>query len=144
MRLATALLLTTGTLFGSGCSLLISSELAGKDATSGGGGQGGVDETSSFASTSAGMMMPATSAQSASASSASSGGGCMPACKLPNAMSACVNGACAIAQCNDHFGDCNLVASDGCELNLNDDINNCGSCKKMCMQGQSCKGAKCK
>lgn len=143
MRFATALLVLTGTLFGSGCSLLISSELAGKDGTSGGGGQGGVDETSSVASTSAGMMMPATSAQSAGAS-ASSGGGCMSACKLPNAMSECVNGACAITQCNDHFGDCNSEASDGCELNLSNDAANCGSCKKMCMQGESCKGAKCK
>lgn len=68
----------------------------------------------------------------------------MPACKLPNAMSECVNGACAITQCNDHFGDCNSEASDGCELNLNGDVDNCGSCKNACMQGESCKGAKCK
>jgi hypothetical protein len=127
--------------------LLISSELAGKDAIAGGGGQGGVDETSSFASTSAGMMMPATSAQSASASSASSassGGGCASECQLPNATSACVNGVCAITQCNDHFGDCNSMASDGCELNLNNDADNCGSCKKACMKGKECKGAQCK
>ena len=145
MRRATALLVTTGTLFASGCSLLISSELDGKGTTSGGGGQGGVETTSSVTSTSAGTMMAATStaAQSASAS-ASSGGGCGSECELPRAKSACIDGACAITLCNDHFGDCNAMPGDGCEINLDNDVDHCGACDNACQSDESCKGSKCK
>ncbi|MEP7121947.1 MAG: hypothetical protein ABJE95_13590 [Byssovorax sp.] len=148
MRPTAAFLATTGTLFLAGCSLLIDASLDGKGTTSGSGGQGGSDMTSSAGSTSAGSTTAATSAQSASASvgastSASSGGGCGPMCMLPNAMTQCIDGACAIKMCKDHFGDCNTLPGDGCEASFENDAANCNGCKKACMSGETCKGGKC-
>src|SRR5262249_53540278 len=44
-----------------------------------------------------------------------SGPGREGSCNLPTAKAACVSGACAIAQCNLGFGDCNGTPADGCE-----------------------------
>jgi hypothetical protein len=145
MRSATALLITTGTLFLSSCSLLIDAKLDGAGTTSGNGGQGGTETTSSSASTGAGATSTTSAGQSVSASvGASSGGGCVPACMLANAASACVGGVCAVTTCDSHFGDCNALPGDGCEINLNNDDSNCGGCNKPCKSGKSCKGSSCK
>jgi hypothetical protein len=48
-----------------------------------------------------------------------------------NATPACAMGACAIA-CNMNYGDCNKMAGDGCEVNLQTDNNNCGKCGTVC------------
>lgn len=145
MRSATALLLTTGILSISGCSLLIDAKLDDAGTSSGAGGQGGVETTSSIASTAAGSTMSATvsAAQSVSVS-ASSGGACAPMCMLPNAMSECVDAACVIKMCDSHFGDCNATPGDGCEINFNNDPKNCGGCNQPCMPGKMCKGSNCK
>jgi hypothetical protein len=63
---------------------------------------------------------------------------------LPNATSECAEGACAITVCDSHFGDCNSIPGDGCEINFNTDPKNCGGCKHPCMPGKMCKGGNCK
>jgi hypothetical protein len=63
----------------------------------------------------------------------------------PNAAPGCVNGGCSFA-CNQGFADCNGVAQDGCEVNLNSDAMNCGMCNVACvMNGKmgQCQAAKC-
>jgi hypothetical protein len=57
---------------------------------------------------------------------------CAP-CALAHASSACAGGACSIGVCDSGFGNCNFAATDGCEVDLSSDKNNCGGCGKVCM-----------
>ena len=60
-------------------------------------------------------------------------GGCGRACgPLPNATAACRAGACAIGACNAGFADCDGNPANGCEVNLNTDVANCGRCRNAC------------
>ncbi len=59
-------------------------------------------------------------------------GACDASCSLPNASPVCQAGSCAIAQCAPPFDDCNLVAGDGCETNLNTSLQSCGACGTLC------------
>src|SRR5579871_4661013 len=72
-------------------------------------------------------------------------GACGKVCSLANAQSACVAGKCVVAQCNPGFSNCNGMDADGCEVNTNTDVNNCGSCGKVCtmMLGQMCVAGMC-
>ena len=38
-----------------------------------------------------------------------------------------------IAACNAGFANCNGNAADGCEVNLQTDVNNCGTCAHKCL-----------
>ena len=51
---------------------------------------------------------------------------------VANASGACQAGACGVGSCNAGFGNCNGIASDGCETSLNADPNNCGACGTTC------------
>src|SRR5204863_524676 len=55
-------------------------------------------------------------------------GACNAACNLATATPACVSQACAVSSCNAGFGNCDGVASNGCETNTNTSITNCGTC----------------
>src|SRR5262245_13878686 len=48
----------------------------------------------------------------------------------------CAAGQCGLL-CSAGFGDCNLVGSDGCEIELARDVKNCGACKNACPQPAS-------
>ncbi len=48
-------------------------------------------------------------------------------------MSACASG----------WGNCDAIASNGCEDNLLTDANNCGTCARACAAGISCSGGTC-
>lgn len=60
-------------------------------------------------------------------------GSCGNACRPPNAMGVCQAGACALGVCNPGFADCNHVAADGCEVEVNADVASCGACGNVCM-----------
>ncbi len=66
-------------------------------------------------------------------------GGCDIPCSLPNTTSAfCASGACGVATCATGFGNCDGVASTGCETNTNIDDNNCGGCGIICGADEVC------
>ncbi len=54
------------------------------------------------------------------------------ACVIPNAMAACLAGACVVETCNPGFSDCDMLAVSGCEANTGTDPNNCGACGTVC------------
>ena len=59
-------------------------------------------------------------------------GKCGTVCALANANQKCASGVCGIQACNTGFGDCNHLVEDGCEINTQNDSNNCGMCGKTC------------
>jgi hypothetical protein len=59
-------------------------------------------------------------------------GSCGHACNVPNATPACAGGMCLIGQCNTGFQDCDMQPANGCEINTNNDPNNCGGCGIKC------------
>jgi hypothetical protein len=70
-------------------------------------------------------------------------------CFLPNAEATCdTAGECAIAQCAARRGNCDGDVSNGCETNLNEDVDHCGECDEPCEvlahARVFCGGANCK
>lgn len=65
---------------------------------------------------------------------------CGMACSVPtNAMTAaCTGGRCVVGMCNAGFGDCDGMAANGCETNLNTSSANCGACRAPCASGRGC------
>lgn len=61
-------------------------------------------------------------------------GACGTACMTANGAPACQDGQCAVAMCNTGFGDCNMTAADGCEANLQTNLDHCGDCEHICSQ----------
>jgi len=59
-------------------------------------------------------------------------GGCGKTCAPANATGACTAGSCELLLCNSGYGNCNLAAADGCEINTQTDVRNCGTCGKVC------------
>ncbi|MFO0650095.1 MAG: MopE-related protein [Polyangiales bacterium] len=53
-------------------------------------------------------------------------------CALRFGTPACREGACAVASCTPGHGDCDLVASNGCETELAANPINCGACGRLC------------
>ena len=71
-------------------------------------------------------------------------GGCGNACPTPpNGIAACVGGTCGLAQCAAGWDDCDLDASNGCEQQVTDDVDNCGACGVQCGAGQLCINSTC-
>jgi hypothetical protein len=59
-------------------------------------------------------------------------GGCGLACAAPNGTPGCAAGTCVVAACNAGQADCNGQVSDGCEVDVTSDVNNCGACGNVC------------
>ncbi|MGC9043313.1 MAG: hypothetical protein ACP5KG_05590 [Myxococcota bacterium] len=49
-----------------------------------------------------------------------------------------------IKKCDKTYADCNKKVDDGCEANLTNDINNCGSCGKVCIASANVSAVACK
>jgi hypothetical protein len=69
-------------------------------------------------------------------------------CILPSATPSCgIDGDCAVGACIGRRGDCNREPDDGCEANLNEDVDNCGQCGAACAPlphaEVTCGGANC-
>jgi hypothetical protein len=53
---------------------------------------------------------------------------CQP-CVLPNSTAICdARGHCAVAACVDSYEDCDGDSANGCEVNLDTDVDHCGAC----------------
>jgi hypothetical protein len=65
-------------------------------------------------------------------------GACGVVCSLPNATPDCTAGICTIAMCDTGFADCNQNAADGCEVNVLDNPQSCGSCGLVCLPNATC------
>ena len=61
-------------------------------------------------------------------------GACGYICDLPNAVSTCENGDCAVLVCHDGYKNCDGVVANGCETEVYTAANNCGSCGGFCQQ----------
>ena len=58
---------------------------------------------------------------------------CDTQCQPPDNMEPeCTLGECTHGACLDGFGDCNTSDTDGCEVDLLTDVNNCGTCDHVC------------
>ena len=64
-------------------------------------------------------------------------------CVAPNATPACESGACAIAECDVGFADCDADASNGCETETDTDASACGACGAACGDGIECHDGVC-
>jgi hypothetical protein len=57
---------------------------------------------------------------------------CGHVCTAMSGTPACVAGACTISSCMPGFRDCNGLPGDGCEVNINTSLANCGGCGVAC------------
>jgi hypothetical protein len=57
---------------------------------------------------------------------------CGGPCVLDHATAMCVQDDCAVDACESDWGDCNVVAADGCEHSLLADTAHCGGCERAC------------
>ena len=79
-------------------------------------------------------------------SDASNCGACGNICEQPaGTVSVCVSGSCGVTNCTDNnLADCDGVLSNGCEIDLLNDNNNCGACGNVCdlpNSNSSCNGS---
>ena len=58
-------------------------------------------------------------------------GSCGNICAFPNSISNCQNSQC-ILNCNSGYANCDGIQSNGCEVNLNTSVINCGICGHVC------------
>lgn len=73
-------------------------------------------------------------------------GSCGHVCSLPNGSSYCSNSTCYLNTCNSGFANCDNLSFNGCEINLNTDPNNCGTCAHVCSLPNAtagCSGGNC-
>ncbi len=59
-------------------------------------------------------------------------GGCGIVCTTPHGTPACVLRNCAIAKCDPGWADCDGSSLDGCEINTDTNVGNCGGCNNPC------------
>ena len=71
-------------------------------------------------------------------------GACGTRCVLAGTTSVrCSAGACQVETCAANRGDCDRVASNGCESDLLADASNCGACGVACGAGRACQAGVC-
>ena len=68
-------------------------------------------------------------------------GGCQIPCSSAGGTAACDNGNCNLT-CSAGYEDCNHDSTDGCEVSLASDANNCGACGHSCLGG-GCSNDRC-
>ncbi|MBN2196302.1 MAG: hypothetical protein JW751_26045 [Polyangiaceae bacterium] len=70
-------------------------------------------------------------------------GDCGQACEIENATPACVDGDCAIGECDEGYSDCDEEVANGCESDPQSDPDNCGECGAACARSQACLAGAC-
>ena len=72
---------------------------------------------------------------------------CNDECNLAHAAAACTGGKCVVENCQNGFGDCDGVATNGCEADLDNSAMTCGTCNNACPTGVNgtavCNGGTC-
>lgn len=68
-------------------------------------------------------------------------GSCGKVCDGTHGVRSCAGGECNIS-CSSGFADCDKQVDNGCEIQLDNDILNCGACGNDCKDG-TCKGGSC-
>ncbi len=71
-------------------------------------------------------------------------GACGVACRATHGTGVCRAGGCAVASCDAGYGDCDGVASNGCEVDLSGDGAHCGTCAISCTGTQVCAMGTCR
>lgn len=74
-------------------------------------------------------------------------GACDTPCDLDNAEAQCLGGRCQITACAEGFENCNTEVSDGCEVDITEDIDHCGACNATCSRhhgSSSCEAGVCR
>lgn len=72
-------------------------------------------------------------------------GACGSVCQAPHGSNSCAAGACS-PSCGASFADCDGSVKSGCEVVLDNDVNNCGGCGTVCQQTNAsnvCAGGAC-
>jgi len=72
-------------------------------------------------------------------------GACGTVCPSQNAVPTCTGATCGLI-CNSGFRDCDGLASDGCETNVNSNVSDCGNCGVACSVANGtpgCTGGNC-
>jgi hypothetical protein len=64
------------------------------------------------------------------------------ACNLPSALSACIEGECALVRCDEGRRDCDGELDNGCEVAI-DDLAHCGGCGQDCREAENATEASC-
>lgn len=59
-------------------------------------------------------------------------GSCNSPCRLSHASARCQNEICTLETCDAGWGDCDEDAENGCETNLDHDLDHCGACGNAC------------
>jgi alpha-tubulin suppressor-like RCC1 family protein len=74
------------------------------------------------------------------ASSACSGAMATTEC-VPFAMG--TGASCLVVSCTDNFADCDGTVTNGCEINVSNNVDHCGSCGLACGAGGTCTNGEC-
>jgi hypothetical protein len=59
-------------------------------------------------------------------------GTCGTVCDLAHATESCATGSCVLSACDAGYSNCDGNGLNGCEVNTATDMNNCGTCGKVC------------
>lgn len=59
-------------------------------------------------------------------------GACGSACSFANGSGACTGGSCQLSACNSGYANCDGNPTNGCEVNTNTSLSNCGACGALC------------
>jgi hypothetical protein len=73
-------------------------------------------------------------------------GGCNVPCEPFGGTGQCVAGVCTLVMCDPYTDDCDADEATGCEVNLLNDVENCGSCANDCQKANTtafCNGGNC-
>jgi len=77
-------------------------------------------------------MDPADGCEVNTGSDRSHCGACSNVCSVPGATAVCAAGACRLDACLAGRGDCDMSATNGCEVDLNATVAHCGACGARC------------
>ena len=73
-------------------------------------------------------------------------GNCGNRCLYANGVGVCLGGFCSMDSCVAGYDDCDSNEANGCEINIDSDVNNCGFCGNVCPSGTGtpvCNGGSC-